>query len=116
MDIGEFDRAAVLWDIWDSADSWEEYETRRIALQETQAAMFPPESRPGSLVYLTPHCPQSANRQSLAQLYLQFFQFCSLHISQYVSASPVRPQFSIETSERSGNLLFTPQRELVYIF
>ena len=44
MDIGEFDRAAVLWDIWDSADSWGEYETRRIALQETQAATQDPSS------------------------------------------------------------------------
>ena len=54
-------------------------------LQETHPAMFPPESRAGSLTFLPPHCPQSTNTQSLAQLYLQFFQFYSLHTSQYVT-------------------------------
>ena len=51
-------------------------------LQETHQAMFPPESQPDSLVYSAPQSEQSDNTQSLSHLYLQFFQFYTLHTSQ----------------------------------
>ena len=64
-------------------------------LQETHPAMFPPESRPESLTFASPDCDQSANTESLAQLYLQFFQFFILHTSQYVKSHQRRFLYSL---------------------